>query len=120
MKSGSTFFILLPPALWSGPSSGPVSSLGTNVVSTPAVQECAGCVPSREVHVVSKKSIVFLPSPLLRSCSLILVEGEERKKRNAQVEGLKKQMAESWPASTIYRKVGSKRDANGALSLVGQ
>jgi hypothetical protein len=46
-----------------------------------------------------------VPSWLLRSCSLILVEREERKKRNAQVEGLKKNgrvlagvdyLSESW------------------------
>jgi hypothetical protein len=36
-----------------------------------------------------------------------LVEGEERKKRNAQVEGLKKKMAESWPAIYLILLYGA-------------
>jgi hypothetical protein len=56
---------------------------GTDVASTPAAGGCADWLPSQEVY-VSNKSIVFLPSSLLRSRSLFWLR-ERRGKTNAQV-----------------------------------
>jgi hypothetical protein len=91
----------------------------TDVASTPAAGGCADGVPSREVH-VSKKSIVFLPSSLLRSRSLFWLR-ERRGESNAQVQDLNESdrvpagvdyLSESWAKSTTQTE-DSHWSANG-------
>jgi hypothetical protein len=91
----------------------------TDVASTPAAGGCADGVPSREVH-VSKKSIVFLPSSLLRSRSLFWLR-ERRGESNAQLQDLNESdrvpagvdsLSESWAKSTTQTE-DSHWSANG-------
>jgi hypothetical protein len=64
-----------------------------------------------------RRASFFCPARFLRSRSLFCRGRGENE--TYKFEALTK-VEESRPASTIYRKVGSKRGASEALSLVGQ